>query len=74
MPYYKSAIGKTPFFTNNAPIHIQHDNCQALRKQLEAYNILAAVRSVPGGCAVVSPFPCKDCIDTVSKHHAPFHE
>lgn len=68
MPYYKPAIGKTPFFTNNAPFHVKHDDCRELKKQLEAYNILAVVQAVPNGCSVISSFPCKECIDTLSKH------
>ena len=67
MPYYKPDIGKTPFFTNNAPFHVKHENCRELKKQLEAHNILAAVRPAPGGCSVTSSFPCKECIDTISK-------
>lgn len=65
MPYFKPAIGKTPFFTNNGSVHIEHGDCQALRKKLAAHNIVAVVRSVPGGCSVVSRFPCNDCIETV---------
>ena len=67
MPYYKPGIGKTPFFTNNPPIYMKHDNCQELKKQLESLDIIAVVQPMKNGCSVISSISCKECLDTLRK-------
>ena len=67
MPYYKSGIGKTPFFTDNKPYFIKYENCSEIKKKLEEMNIISVVTSVPNGCSVISQIPCKKCLDTIIK-------
>jgi hypothetical protein len=67
MSYYKPGIGKSPFFTNNSPIYMKHENCQELKKQLESLDIIAVVQPIKNGCSVISPIPCKECLDTLCK-------
>jgi len=54
MPYYKSAIGKTPFFTKNRSIRIDHDDCKVIKKRLELANIITVVRERPNGCLIIT--------------------
>ena len=54
MPYYKTAIGKTLFFTNNRGIRIDHYNCQLLKKRLLSADIIAVVNKIPNGCLIIT--------------------
>ena len=54
MPYYKTAIGKTPFFTNNRGIRIDHYNCQLLKNRLVSADIIAVVNKIPNGCLIIT--------------------
>jgi len=53
MPYYKTAIGKTPFFTKNN-FFIEHTNCKLLKKRLESADIVAVVKKIPYGCSIIT--------------------
>jgi hypothetical protein len=54
MSYYKSGIGKTPFFTKNRSIRIEHSNCEQIKKRLESVDIKAIVREIPIGCSIIT--------------------
>jgi len=54
MSYYKSGIGKTPFFTKNRSIRIEHSNCEVIKKRLESADINAVVREIPNGCSIIT--------------------
>jgi hypothetical protein len=54
MSYYKSGIGKTPFFTKNRSIRIEHSNCAVIKKRLESAGISAVVKKIPTGCSIIT--------------------
>ncbi len=68
MPYYKPEIGKSPFFTTNAPIYIKHKDCQEIRNRLESLDIVAVVQKISNGCSIISPISCKMCLNWESKY------
>ena len=63
MPYYKTAIGKTPFFTNNRGIRIDHYNCQLLKKCLLSADIIAVVNKIPNGCLIITNSSYSEVVD-----------
>jgi len=54
MPYYKTSIGKTPFFTTNKAINIKYYNCELIKKRLESADIIAVVKKTNLGCSIIS--------------------